>query len=328
MPRISVIIPAYNCEKFILPCMHSLLAQTEQDWEAIIVDDGSTDRTLEIATRIAAEDSRLRLISQPHSGKPGIARNTGLRQAKGEFLCFLDGDDCYDERKLARQLAVMDTYPSVACIFHDVRLIDAEGCKLAATYLGEVAFLEKARANLVAENDHLYLSGPGFYGFISVEINGMHTSAVMIRRSAFDEGELYFPEDIEIGEDIDLWFRIAKGRQVAFIDEALSSYRQHEASITRNHERVLLGQIAAHTRNLERASLHLSKEQVGRYRSRIGRLHRHLGYAYFSVGKLAESRLAYRQSASLDFHWATLYNLTKTYFPQWLVTAYRRNTSL
>jgi len=306
--------------------MNSLLAQTEQDWEAIIVDDGSTDRTLEIATRIAAGDSRFIVISQANSGKAAIARNMGLTLATGKFVAFLDGDDIYREQKLSRQVTVMDAYPEVACVFHDVRFIDENGHQLE-TYLRDASYLEKARGYLETEDGCLYLSTPGFYGFMSSEMTGMHTSAVMIRKSAIDQEELYFPEDLEIGEDIDLWFRVAKGRQVAFIDEELSDYRQHGSSVTRNNERLLLGSIASHTGNLQRVSLHLTNEQAKRYRSRIARQHRHLGYLYFRAGKFAESRLAYRQSASMDFHWATLYNLAKTYFPQWLVTAYRRNTS-
>lgn len=325
MPKISIIIPAYNCGKFIVPCLDSLMAQTERDWEAIIIDDGSTDRTRQIADERAMSDPRFRVISQANSGRPSVARNAGLRLATGELLCFLDGDDLYDERKLARQIAVMEAYPDVACVFHEVRFIDAAGRKMAGTYLGDVAYLEKARNYLIASGNRVYLGSPDFYCFMSTEITGMHTSAVMIRRSAVDAQELYFSEDLIIGEDDDLWFRVAKGRKVAFIDEELSYYRQHEASITRQYEQALLGSIATHTRNLERAQHDLSSKQAKCYRSRIARQYRYLGYFNFREGKVAEARSAYGQSLGLDFHWPVLVGLAKTFFPRWLVNAYRRH---
>ena len=93
MPVISVIIPMYNTEAYINDCLDSLVAQTFTDFEAIIIDDGSTDESARIAAGYASSDARFRLIGQPNKG-PSEARNTGLKIMRGEYVTFIDSDDC------------------------------------------------------------------------------------------------------------------------------------------------------------------------------------------------------------------------------------------
>lgn len=89
---ISVIVPAYNVEAYIADCLESILSQSYADLEIIVVNDGSTDRTLDIIEEYASKDNRLRIISQPNGG-PSVARNKGLEMAQGEWLMFVDSDD-------------------------------------------------------------------------------------------------------------------------------------------------------------------------------------------------------------------------------------------
>ena len=93
MPAISVIIPMYNTEAFINDCLDSLVAQTFTDFEAIIINDGSTDESARIAASYASSDARFRLIGQPNKG-PSEARNTGLKIMRGDYVTFIDSDDC------------------------------------------------------------------------------------------------------------------------------------------------------------------------------------------------------------------------------------------
>ena len=100
MPRISIISPVYNVEKYLPTCLDSILAQDFQEWEALCVDDGSQDGSAGILAHYAVDDSRIHALHQAHAG-PGVARNRALQQAQGEFLCFVDSDD-----QLARQDAL------------------------------------------------------------------------------------------------------------------------------------------------------------------------------------------------------------------------------
>src|SRR3954469_20095634 len=96
VPRISVVVPMYNVESFLAPCLDSLLAQTLDDLEVLMVDDGSTDGSTAIAEDYARRDDRFRLIVQENGGL-SKARNTGIDAATGEFLAFLDSDDLLPE---------------------------------------------------------------------------------------------------------------------------------------------------------------------------------------------------------------------------------------
>ena len=101
---ISVIIPAYNAQAYLRECLESVLAQSFSDWEAIIVDDGSTDSTREIAAGFTVRDSRFRLVSTPNGGLSS-ARNAGIAEARGQWLTYLDSDDTLYPDALARLMA-------------------------------------------------------------------------------------------------------------------------------------------------------------------------------------------------------------------------------
>ena len=117
---------------------------------------------------------------------------------------------------------------------------------------------------------------------------------------------------------------MAKGRNVVFFNEELSYYRQHPASITTNDEKLLLGAIAAHSRNLERARDVLSEPEIRRYESRIARQYRNLGYLYFRARQEGPARIAYANSLQRQFNFGVAIALVKTFAPKWVVAKYRQ----
>ncbi len=104
IPKASIVVPAYNVASFLFSCVESLLAQTEKSIEIILVDDGSTDGTPRLVDQFAADDSRVRPIHRPNGGS-SVARNTGLAAARGEFVCFIDGDDWVDPQMIETMIA-------------------------------------------------------------------------------------------------------------------------------------------------------------------------------------------------------------------------------
>lgn len=125
MPRVSVVIPAYNARNTIMETLRSVLNQTLRDIEVIVVDDGSTDETVELVRAVAATDSRIRLFSIANSGVAG-ARNKGLQEAGSTFVAPLDADDLWRPEKLERQLALIESAPSVTLVYSSFRYIDAD----------------------------------------------------------------------------------------------------------------------------------------------------------------------------------------------------------
>jgi glycosyltransferase involved in cell wall biosynthesis len=120
MPAVSVIMPAYNAGRFLHAAVESVLRQTFTDLELLIVDDGSTDRTVTIAEDYAGRDRRVRVLHQENAG-PGPARNTGFRNAHGRYFAFLDSDDEWDDTFLAEHVAVLDARPDVDVVIGNAR---------------------------------------------------------------------------------------------------------------------------------------------------------------------------------------------------------------
>ncbi|MDF1655469.1 MAG: glycosyltransferase family A protein [Coxiellaceae bacterium] len=116
-PLISIIVPAYNAERFITDAINSLLNQTYTNIEIIIIDDESTDNTLAIARSFP---NKVRVYSQTNSG-PAAARNTGISKAKGELFAFLDADDTWGKNKLTKQQAVLQENPNIDMVFGHVK---------------------------------------------------------------------------------------------------------------------------------------------------------------------------------------------------------------
>jgi glycosyltransferase involved in cell wall biosynthesis len=120
MPAVSVIMPAFNAERYLHVAVESVLRQTCADLELVIVDDGSSDQTVMVAQSYAARESRVRVLQQPNAG-PGPARNTAFRSAGGRFFAFLDSDDEWDDTFLAEHVAVLRARPDIDVVIGNAR---------------------------------------------------------------------------------------------------------------------------------------------------------------------------------------------------------------
>lgn len=127
MILVSVIIPCYNSERYIVQSIESVIMQTFQQWEMIIVDDCSTDNSADIIKKYEAKDFRIRYLkTNEPSGSPSIPRNIGIREARGRYIAFLDSDDIWLPKKLEEQLKFIDQ-PNVAMVFSNFEKVDQAG---------------------------------------------------------------------------------------------------------------------------------------------------------------------------------------------------------
>lgn len=117
MTKLSIIIPVHNCVNYLEQCLQSILSQTFDDWEIICINDGSTDDSLSILNRFAAQDSRIHIFNQSPAQGAGAARNFGISQAKGKFIHFLDSDDWLEVQAYTQLLPLMEQKGSDICIF-------------------------------------------------------------------------------------------------------------------------------------------------------------------------------------------------------------------
>ena len=226
MPRVSVIIPAYNVERYIDASMQSVLQQTHSDFELIVIDDGSTDGT---AARAACHlDPRVRVVTQANRGLVG-ARNGGIRAARGELLAFLDADDLWQPTKLARHVAHLDARPQVGVSYCASAFIDDDAVPLG--------YYQRPQLLDVQPRD-VFLRNPVGNGSAPV------IRAAALRQIAFVGADAlieYFDESFRQSEDIECWLRIALTTNWTFegLAEPLTLYRVNPGGLSANLERQL-----------------------------------------------------------------------------------------
>ncbi len=219
-PLVSVVIAAYNAAADLRTTLSSLRAQTYAHFEAIIVDDGSTDGTAAIAESFARADSRFRLIRQANAGV-GAARNTAIGHALGTYIAPLDADDIWDPEKLEKQVAVMEKAgPDVGMVYCWSRRIDANGKFLS--YSHPYAVEGRIRRALILRN---LLS---------------NASVPLFRRSAISEVGPYLTRTEQRGgqgcEDWDMNLRVAEKYVIRCVPEYLVGYRQRPSCMSVNAE--------------------------------------------------------------------------------------------
>jgi glycosyltransferase involved in cell wall biosynthesis len=213
---VSVIITCYNYGKYLAGCIESALSQTYRNIEVIIVNDGSTDNSDEIMVKYLS-DPRIRYIKRKNAGQAN-AKNTGIRNAKGAFLAFLDADDLWDSTKLEKQIPLF-SYPTVGVVYSIARYIDENGSSVEFTVDGKYLTPQSGK---VTEN--LF-----FDNFIPF-------SSSVVRRECVDKVGL-FDETLKMGIDWDLWLRISAGYTFAYVDEPLLFYRiGHSGQMSKNLE--------------------------------------------------------------------------------------------
>lgn len=211
MPTVSVVIPAYNAEPFVAMTVKSVLQQTYQDLEVIVVDDGSTDRT---AAALEEFGDRIRVHRQANAGV-AAARNAGVELSSGSWIAFLDADDLWLPNKLERQLAS-----------HRAPLVYTDRFNIGAR-----GGLPLVQSGVTKMHD-----GDVFLPLL-LEGNFITNSSVLIRREVFDATG-GFAAGVSPAEDWDLWLRVAERHPVAFCPEPLVRYRFHPDGASRNHQQI------------------------------------------------------------------------------------------
>ena len=199
-PIVSVVMPLFNKAPYVKKAVESVLAQSYQDWELIVVDDGSKDGSPQAVLDLA--DERFHVYSQGNLGV-SAARNSGVRLAKGELLAFLDADDWWDEKFLAEMVAFSDAYPE------------------ASLWASNYWYVKQGKTRVAVKQETGYFDYPESY--LRNEAMPVSSISVLIPRNAFEEAG-GFPVGIKLGEDFLLWSKVALEHKFAFLDKPLAYY--------------------------------------------------------------------------------------------------------
>lgn len=224
MPKVDIIIPAYNAARYLPAAIESVEAQTFPDWRILLVDDGSTDNTPEVlAPFIDRLGPRLKYIRKPNGGLPA-ARNTAIHNSSAEFLALLDADDVWLPCRLAESLACFEDRPQVGLAYGFNARIDEEG-KVIDTF----ARRQKHGEGRIAP-------------YIYMRKVDLPCPTITFRRKCVEEVGP-FDEKMRATEDRDLWFRIALRYEVALAPKVIALYRMSAGSMSTDPSRMLNAQL-------------------------------------------------------------------------------------
>lgn len=221
---VSVVIPAYNYERFLPAAIDSVLAQTYYPIELVVVDDGSTDGTHCV---LGAYGDRIRSIRKKNAGL-SAARNTGIRAANGDFIAFLDADDLWMPEKIERQMEIYAKHPDAVCVGCGVELVDSDLNSIRQVQHDDVhGSAEKRLRDVLLRRGWVGGSGSG----------------ALIRRDVLSQLG-FFDEGLTAAEDWDLWLRIVEHYPVYNVPNPLVRIRRHFTGTFRNAEKMESNQLS------------------------------------------------------------------------------------
>ncbi len=206
---VSVVTATYNMAGFIAETLDSILGQNYPNLESIVIDDGSTDNTMEILEPYVAS-GRVRVVRQENSGQT-VAKNRGIAESRGEFIAFCDADDTWHHNKLTKQVAAFDQNPEIAVVFSDVNFIDDQSRPI------QLATLKR------------------YDGWITAQLlvdNFIPFPTSIVRARVLEE-KIGFDENLSMSIDYDLWLRISVDYPMRYIREPLANYRIWEGQMSK-----------------------------------------------------------------------------------------------
>ena len=217
LPVVSVIIPCYNCERYLSEAIESALAQTYPATEVVVIDDGSSDGSYAIAQRYLP---RIKLLRNRRNKGRSWSRNRAVAESTGEYIALLDADDVWLPHKLNRQIAFMQAHPGVGLLYAKAECIDVLSNPLCGREA--IGWPPRDDANVTTAGQTELLLG-----------NRIPCLTALFKKDVFDSVGR-FDNALWMGEDYELWLRISEKYSIGFMDEVLARYRVHGSQTTAN----------------------------------------------------------------------------------------------
>ena len=301
-PLVSVVIPTYNSAQYLPETIESILSQSWQDFEIIIVDDGSTDNTQEVVG--AFNSNKIRYIGQENSGGPSRPRNVGIHHARGQYISLFDSDDLMSRNKLAEAVAFLERYSDLGLLFANFEVCNERGDCFPGTFLDELQTFWDLPKKKVGEKWFIIESAVAYENLFCQNFIG--TSGIVVPKAVFlSVGG--FDESIAGPEDRDMWLRISRRYALGYLDVVGHRYRRRETGIMGRGEGVLAPyRIRVMRKQLETG---LPSSLQRHARRNIARSMFYLGYYWQSLGDFKQARSNYWSSLKESFSMIALRGL-------------------
>lgn len=301
-PTVSVILPTFDREKLLPRAVESVIAQSFDDWEIILIDDGSTDGTPDIARRYAERlRDRFTIIRQPNGGS-SMARNRGIDACRGRFVAFLDSDDEFLPTKLERQLALFSLRPELGFVYCDMAYIDLEGNRHESVFDFKRELTSRVSYETVAPG-LCRCSGDLF----DVLLRGYFIPTIvgMVRREVLGSS-IRFPRDQAYAEEWLFYLKVAKACHTGFVGEPLCLHHYTAGSLARTDKERNAFRYCCLLRAIAKAFDDLTDVQRQVIRHQLGDACGQLGYNALRNGRYGQSALRFAEASR---HHATLRHL-------------------
>jgi glycosyltransferase involved in cell wall biosynthesis len=271
MPKVSVIIPTYNCAHYLKQAIDSAMNQTYRDLEIIVVDDGSTDDTAQVVRNYEAA---IQYIHQDNRGLPA-ARNRAIDSSSGELIALLDADDWWEPTKLAEQVSILIQDPELCLVYTDLEVVYEDG-SITPSFLSSRP-----------------LATSGYVFDRLLQSSFILPSTVLLRRACLEQAGM-FDESMRSHEDIDLWLRMCQRWNAALVRKPLTHRRQGSANMTSNDSLRTEYGIKLYLKALSLPNI--TESQRLTMVRQLGNAYFFQGYLYFTQGKMKECRNSLTQS--------------------------------
>jgi len=275
---VSVIIPTYNSADFLKIAIDSVLQQSYSNYEILVIDDGSTDNTEEL---MRGYSELVVYIKQSNQGV-SAARNTGIKQAKGEFIAFLDADDSWFSDKLTLQIDMLHKYPECIAVFSNFHIVDAQNKLLKSNGIAEdyaiFKYKKLNKTDLFQHVDNGICTGDIFKSLFLG--NFINTCSLVIRSESVKKCG-FFNTKLITQEDYDYWLRLSMLGKMIYVDKPLLNRSRHGAQLTANDKKLQISTDVASVIEVyaEKAKL-LIEEKV--YKERLRGVYKVLALNYLA----------------------------------------------
>jgi len=281
---VSVVIPSFNDSRFVRQCLTSVLAQSHGLLDVIVVDDGSNDGTAEIARSFGAP---VRVFEQPNSGS-AVARNRGLQESRGDYVAFLDADDCWHSRKIELQLRHLESCTECVAVY--CRKLEVTDAYAVPSWPSDQDLARELGVS----------SDSSVSGWLYLELlrsSVVHTSTVMASRDMLSRVGQFDPT-LQKGQDLDYWLRLSRLGPIHMLDEVLSAYRIHANSIThrtlpRNYHAYVVERAVARFGPTDPTGASLAPRELAKI---LATSWQDFGYQHFRRGSMQICRESVRRS--------------------------------
>ena len=276
MTKVSVIIPSYNCGRFISDAITSVLNQSYKDCEIIVIDDGSTDNTREVLSKFI-EGGNITYLYQTNQGV-GAARHSGIMASTGEYITFLDADDTLTKDSIEKRLVFALQHPEVGLVFSDYFHQRSE----SDTTISDHSHLIKRFPNVIYHNPEGIIFSGNIEDYFEVPFN-IWTGTVLVKREVFEKVGR-FRTDVRITDDRDMWIRISEHFRIGYLNSALAYYKHFRGNLTTSVPAKYFGERLSFLQDLLTRYRNNRKIYIV-IRERLEFAHNDIGFYYYNHDK-------------------------------------------